>query len=355
MYVKVDMLKALGAEIIRTPTEAAFDAPDSHISVANRLLGEIPNSHILDQYSNPGNPMAHYDTTAEEIWAQCEGKVDMVVLGAGTGGTVTGVARRLKELNPKVIVVAVDPIGSILSIPESLNVPGPSYQVEGTGYDFIPRVLDRGIVDRWVKSRDKESFITARRLIREEGLLCGGSCGAAMYAALDAAKELQEGQRCVVILPDSSRNYMSKFINDGWMREFGFVDDSVIKRQDNAEWWARNTVAQLGLSTPTSISPETTCREAIAVLKEHGFDMVPVQADADGSVLGVLTEGNLVSKMAQGKIKADDPCVLAMYKQFRSVQMDTILGDLALAFDKYALALPCPILPILPVLPHFAL
>lgn len=166
---KVDVLKALGAEIIRTPTEAAFDSPDSHIGVAKRLLNEIPNSHILDQYANPSNPMAHYDTTAMEIWEQCDHKIDMIVCTAGTGGTIAGIARRLKELKPDIIVVGVDPYGSILAQPETLNPSDvTTYLVEGIGYDFVPRVCDRTVVDRWYKSSDRESFLMARRLIRED-------------------------------------------------------------------------------------------------------------------------------------------------------------------------------------------
>merc|ERR1719336_2319597 len=159
---KVATLRALGAEIVRTPTEASWDSPESHISVAQRLLAEIPNSIILDQYRNPGNPLAHYDITAEEILAQCGGKVDMVVMGAGTGGTVSGIGRKLKEKCPECIVVGVDPLGSILAEPENLNRTEVTYyDVEGTGYDFLPTVLDRKVVDKWIKSADKESFIMA--------------------------------------------------------------------------------------------------------------------------------------------------------------------------------------------------
>ena len=194
------MLKALGAEIIRTPTEAAFDSPESHIGVAKKLNKEIPNSHILDQYANPSNPLAHYDGTAEELLASCDGRIDMAVITAGTGGTLTGIARKLKERCPNIKIVGVDPHGSILAQPESLNGAISSYAVEGIGYDFIPTVLERKLVDKWIKTSDIDSLRMSRRMIKEEGLLCGGSCGAAMWAACQAAQELGPGQRCVVIL-----------------------------------------------------------------------------------------------------------------------------------------------------------
>ncbi|MCB9026662.1 MAG: cystathionine beta-synthase [Bdellovibrionaceae bacterium] len=208
-------MEALGAEIIRTPTEAAWDALDSHISVSKKLEKEIPNAHILDQYANVDNPNAHYEGTAKEIWMDLGGKVDMVVGGAGTGGTISGVAKFMKEHNPKCKIVAADPEGSILAGDGELK----SYQVEGIGYDFIPDVLDRSLIDIWVKTRDKESFQLARQLIREEGLLCGGSSGSALYAALESAKSLDKGQNCVVILPDGIRNYMSKFMDNNWLKE----------------------------------------------------------------------------------------------------------------------------------------
>ena len=211
-------LEALGAKIIRTPTEAKSSDPESHISVAKKLKKEIKNSHILDQYSNPSNPEAHYYGTAEEIIKDFQGNLDMVVISVGTGGTITGVAKKLKEEIPKIKIVGADPEGSILGGGEEVS----SYLVEGIGYDFIPDVLDNSLIDEYIKTKDEESFIMARRLIKEEGLLCGGSCGATMVAAMKAASKLKKNQNCLVILADGIRNYMTKFPNDSWMRKNGF-------------------------------------------------------------------------------------------------------------------------------------
>jgi cysteine synthase A len=211
-------LEALGAEIIRTPTEAAFDDPESHIQVAKKLQKKIPNSHILDQYANPSNPKAHYEGTAEEIIEDFGENLDMVVMGVGTGGTITGVAKRLKEFKSDIQIIGADPVGSILGGGNKVS----SYLVEGIGYDFFPDVLDNNLIDQYIKTEDEESFKMSRKLIKEEGLLCGGSCGSAMVAALKAAKNLTRNQKVLVVLPDSIRNYMTKFPNDSWMIENGF-------------------------------------------------------------------------------------------------------------------------------------
>ncbi|XP_050526709.1 cystathionine beta-synthase [Daktulosphaira vitifoliae] len=223
---KVDALKLLGAKIVRTPTEAAFDELDSLIRVAHKLHLEDPeNTIILDQYRNKYNPLAHYDTTGKEILEQTGRNIDALVAGTGTGGTITGVGRCLKqELGDKCRVIAADPYGSILSLPESLNETDVSvYQVEGIGYDFVPTVLDRSIVDEWIKTDDKEALNMARRLAREEGLLCGGSSGSAMCVALKVARKMKKGQRLVVIFPDGIRNYMGKFVQEEWMEDKGFL------------------------------------------------------------------------------------------------------------------------------------
>ncbi|MCX7117866.1 MAG: pyridoxal-phosphate dependent enzyme [Legionellales bacterium] len=216
---KQAVLERLGAVIHRTRSEAAYDDPDSHLSLAKKLQQQIPNSHILDQYANPDNPDAHYHGTAQEIMDDFGQDLHMVVAGVGTGGTITGIARRLKESNPTIQIIGVDPIGSILG-GGSYVAP---YQVEGIGYDFFPEVLDNTLIDAYIKTNDHDAFMVARELIQKEGLLVGGSSGSAMCGALEAAKNLKKGQKCLVILPDSIRNYMSKFPQDEWMKKEGFM------------------------------------------------------------------------------------------------------------------------------------
>uniref|UniRef100_A0A915D841 cystathionine beta-synthase n=1 Tax=Ditylenchus dipsaci TaxID=166011 RepID=A0A915D841_9BILA len=218
-------LKALGATIVRTPAHHKYNEPESHIGVALRLQKETPNSIILDQYRNMCNPLAHYEGTAEEILYACDEKVDAIVIGAGTGGTVTGVAKKFKERVPDCEIIATDPFGSLLADPAKAEIH--HYEVEGVGYDFVPAVLDRSLVKEWVKTDDADSFTMARRLIREEGLMCGGSSGANVWAALQIAKRFKKGDRIVVILPDGIRNYMTKFLDDDWMKSKGFpVEES---------------------------------------------------------------------------------------------------------------------------------
>lgn len=304
---KVSVLKALGAEIVRTPTEAAWDAPESHIGVAKRLEKEIPNAVILDQYSNVNNPKAHETGTGLEIWEQTQGKVTHLVAGAGTGGTITGISKALKAKNKDIKVIGADPKGSILAEPASLNDTNDPYKVEGIGYDFIPEVLDRTVVDHWIKTDDRDSFLLARRLIRDEGLLVGGSSGSALAAALEVAKGLTENDTVVVILPDSVRSYLTKFVDDDWMAYNGFVDDATLAQQrQRKEQYKGATIGDLQLKPVVTVRNTTKTSAVIDLLKEKGFDQVPVLSE-DGKLIGLVTLGNVLSYISRGRITGDTP------------------------------------------------
>lgn len=334
---KVDVLRALGAEIVRTPTHAAFDSPESHVGVAWRLKTQIPNSCILDQYRNASNPLVHYDETAEEILKQCDGRVDMLVAGAGTGGTITGIARKLKEKCPQCQIVGVDPEGSILAEPAQLNQTDVSgYEVEGIGYDFIPTVLDRSVVDKWYKSSDERSFLMARQLIREEGLLCGGSSGSAVSVAVEAARGLAAGQRCVVILPDSVRNYMTKFLSNDWMAQKGFQQK--LPEDVQQPWWWRARVKQLDVSRPLTLPPSLSVRSALDTLRQRGCERAAVLCEG-GPVLGVVTLSHLLRSVLAAKVQRDDPVDQALIMQFPQVEAEDELGAVAGRLDASPFAL----------------
>jgi cystathionine beta-synthase len=316
------VLEALGAEIVRTPTEAAWDSPESHIGVARRLREVLESSHILDQYANPSNPDAHDEGTAQEILDQCEGRLDAIVMTAGTGGTVTGVARALKRRLPEVKVVGVDPEGSILAGPGPIQ----TYKVEGIGYDFIPDVLDRGLVDRWIKTNDRDSFRTARQLIRQEGLLVGGSSGAAVWAALHYGRELAAGQRVVVILPDGVRNYMTKFLDDAWMRQHGFAQAD----------WELGTVAELLRALPRreviAAQAGDPLGSVVEKFKEHGISQMPVLES--GRLAGMLTETNVLRQLASGRATRDSAVAEIMERRVAKLVPQSSAGEVASIFER---------------------
>ena len=358
---KVAVLRALGAEIIRTPTQAAFDSPESHIGVARRLQKELPNAHILDQYGNEHNPKAHEYGTAEEIWTQTEGKVTCLVAGAGTGGTITGLARGLRKHNKDVKIVAADPQGSVLAVPATLNDAHAdvAYKVEGIGYDFVPDVLDQNGVDTWYKTDDKEAFMYARRLIAEEGLLVGGSSGSAMATMVKAAKDLDlgRGDTIVVVLPDSIRSYLSKFVDDDWLAandllpptpplspidrpsadgEGRLPEDianltlsrarsSSITNDISKDPFHGATIKTLRLKPITTVTDATPCAEAVEVMREKGFDQLPVKASSSSKrLVGLLTLGNLLSYLSSGRASPTTPVSEAMF-DFRRI--DDVIGD----------------------------
>lgn len=341
---KVAVLRALNATIIRTPTQAAFDSPESHIGVAKRLQKELPNAHILDQYGNPDNPLAHEYGTAEEIWEQTDGKITAIVAGAGTGGTITGLAKGLHKHNPGVKVIAADPQGSILALPESLNTEyaNEPYKVEGIGYDFIPDVLNQNVVDKWYKTDDRESFAYARRLIAEEGLLVGGSSGSAIAAMVKAVKEFGfgKGDVVVVILPDSIRSYLSKFVDDDWLAANSLLpptppatsppspDLKATGRRYSNDTFGGSKVRALRLKPVTTATADSSCASAIETMREKGFDQLPVLAPTGSRLVGLVTLGNLLSRISHGRASAQSPVSDVMFDFSKINEMVTDLRDI---------------------------
>jgi cystathionine beta-synthase len=269
---KAALLRAYGAEVVTTPTAVERDSPESYYSVADRLTREIPNAFQPNQYFNPMNPRTHYESTGPEIWQQTAGRITHFVAGVGTGGTISGVARFLKERNPAVRVIGADPEGSIYTEPDNIH----TYKVEGVGEDFWPGTFDRSVVDEFVRVSDRDSFLTARRLTREEGILVGGSCGLAAWAALEVARRVDDPAALVVVLlPDSGRGYLSKIYNDDWMRENGFLSRFTQPTR------IASVVAERSGEVPkvVAVGCDETVGDAIELLREHDISQLPVVRD----------------------------------------------------------------------------
>ena len=288
---KIALLRAYGAEVVVCPTAVPRESPESYYSVADRLSREIPGAYQPNQYFNPENPQAHYETTGPEIWEQTDGRIDALVAGLGTGGTLTGAARFLKERKPSVRIVGADPEGSLYS-GDAIR----PYKVEGIGEDFIPGTIDLAIIDRIVRVSDRDSFLLARRITREEGILVGGSAGTAMKAALELAGEMQAGQLIVVILPETGRNNLSKIYSDEWMRQNGFLER--FPRQRVAE-----VVAMRGREIPEliTVSPGEKVGRAIDMLQEYGISQMPVVEEngkgAERALVGSIQERTLLDRV----------------------------------------------------------
>jgi cystathionine beta-synthase len=297
---KIDLLRAYGAEVVVAPTDVAPDSPRSYYSVANRLVEEIPGAFQPNQYFNQANPQAHYESTGPEIWEQTGGRITHLVAGVGTGGTVTGTARYLRERNPDLVVVGADPEGSIYAGSEANVHP---YLVEGVGEDFWPETFDKTLVDRWVTVSDRDAFLTTRRLAELEGILAGGSGGLALHAALEVAKSIDDPDALmVVILPDGGRSYLSKVYSDTWMRQYGFLE----RGEDLAVGDVLRRKSDAGEIPPmVSVSTHHRVRDAIALLHEHRVSQLPVVSANDPStVVGAIGERGLL------RHAAEDPALL---------------------------------------------
>ncbi|MET7748871.1 cystathionine beta-synthase [Micromonospora sp. NPDC005367] len=299
---KQDVLRAYGAEVVVCPTAVAPEDPRSYYNVSNRLAREIPGAWKPDQYSNPANPRSHYETTGPEVWRQTEGGLTHFVAGVGTGGTISGIGRYLKEASEgRVRVIGADPEGSVYS-----GGTGRPYLVEGVGEDFWPETYDRGIADEIVEVSDKDSFEMTRRLAREEGLLVGGSCGMAVVAALEVARKAGPDDVVVVLLPDGGRGYLSKIFNDSWMARYGFLDNS------GTEPTVADALASKpgGLPELVHVHPTETVRDAIDYMREYGVSQLPVlKAEppvVTGEVAGSIAERDLLDALFTGQAHLHD-------------------------------------------------
>jgi cystathionine beta-synthase len=312
---KIDLLRAYGAEVVVAPTDVPPDSPQSYYRVADRLTEEIPGAFQPNQYSNRANPQAHYASTGPELWEQTGGRITHLVAGVGTGGTITGTARYLRERNPDLVVVGADPEGSIYSGGEENVRP---YLVEGVGEDFWPAAFDPSVVDRWIAVSDRDSFLTTRRLAQLEGILAGGSGGLAVHAALALAAEVEDPEAMiVVVLPDGGRSYLSKIYSDAWMRQYGFLErdselsvgDVLRRKRDAGE-------------VPSLVSVQThfRVRDAIALLHEHRVSQLPVVSAHDPStVVGAIGERGLLRHAAADAGLLDAEIARVMEPPFRAV------------------------------------
>ena len=289
---KINLLRAFGAEVVVAPTDVAPESPESYYSVAERLAIEIPGAFRPNQYSNPANADAHYATTGPEIWEQTAGTITHLVVGVGTGGTITGTGRFLREQKPSIEVIGADPTGSIFTAPTPQDVHG--YLIEGVGEDFWPETFDPTVVDRYVTVSDRDAFLTTRRLALSEGILAGGSGGMATWAALEVARAIDDRTAVVVvILPDGGRSYLSKVYNDAWMTEYGFLARS---GEPTVGEVLRRRTAGGGVPALVAVHSQQRVRDAVALLHEHRVSQLPVVSEHDAeAIIGSVAERGLLA------------------------------------------------------------
>jgi cystathionine beta-synthase len=318
---KIDLLRAYGAEVVVAPTDVAPDSPESYYRVADRLTEEIPGAFQPNQYFNQANPEAHYLTTGPEIWHQTAGAITHFVVGVGTGGTITGAGRFLKERKPEIEIVGADPVGSIYSGGEVKP-----YLVEGVGEDFWPESFDPSVVDRYVTVSDRDSFLTTRRLAESEGILAGGSSGMALHAALEVAREIDDPEALVVVvLPDGGRSYLSKVFNDAWMRQYGFIErepgltvSRVLQRKQ-----AEGEIPRL-----VTVDTHAKVADAVALMHKHRVSQVPVVSAHDPlTIAGSVTERGLLRRAVEDPSLLGEEIVEVMEPPFHAIATEDSVRD----------------------------
>src|SRR5437870_5811076 len=321
---KRSLLRAYGAEVVICPSSVTHDSPDHYKNVAHRLANEIPGAYCPDQYSNPANPATHYATTGPEIWRDTAGRISAFVAGIGTGGTISGTARFLKEQDPNIKIVGADPPGSVFSG----DTPGP-YKVEGIGMEIFPQNYDPTVVDEVIRIDDRTSFYWARRLAREEGILAGGSAGTALAAALIYSRRLTADDVVVVLLPDTGRGYLSKQFNDTWMRENNLLVQAETEQATLRDvlTYRRNQARTMPLVV--SVSPTDSIADAVELLKRYGISQTPVMEN--GYMMGSLTENLLLRHLASG-----EPLAATVVRDLQGPPFPQLADD-ALAQEAYTL------------------
>jgi cystathionine beta-synthase len=328
---KISTLRAFGAEVVITPTAVDHDSPESYYSVSSRLAEEIPGGFKPDQYSNMANPEAHYETTAPEIFEQTGGEIDAIVISVGTGGTISGVGRWFRERKPDIQIVGVDPEGSIYTAKDDADLH--PYLVEGIGKDTWPKTIDLTVVDEWIQVSDRDSFLTARRLAREEGLLVGGSSGSTVWGAIEYAKRLGPESRVLTILADSGRSYLSKFLDDNWMLEHGFLE-----RTAPAPTVRELLRAKHG-ETPSliTISAHEKVAAAIDVMERYSISQLPVVRNGDGEVdsladvIGSLQDRALLDRVFKNADALHEDVAAAMQGPLATVEADASVDEIVTA------------------------